>query len=108
MNAGELRDQVTFQALTQSADTFGAAGSESWANIATTPIVWAALETLSGREFFAAQRVAAEVTHRIRIRYRSDITPKHRVKSGSGIFDILAVFEVDRRIETHLLVKERV
>ena len=108
MRAGALKDQVTVQVISETPDTFGNAGNTWWGNIATVPTVWAAIEPLSGREFFEAQRAAAEVTHRIRIRYRADLTAKHRVTFGSRIFDVLAILEADRRRETHLLVRERV
>lgn len=107
-----LRERVTIQQVTQAADTMGAAGTESWANIATVPIVWAAVEPLSGREFFEAQRVAADVSHRVRLRYRDDyttvLTPKHRLRWGSRTLDIVATLEVVPRTWLHVLARERV
>lgn len=112
MRAGDLRERVSIQVNTPAADTFGAAGAESWANIGTVPTVYAALEPLSGREGFAADRLYGEASHRVRMRYRSDfmtvLVPKNRLLYGTRVFDIIATLEVAPRQELHVLVTERV
>lgn len=109
MRSGELRERLSVQTLTETADTYGAAGTETWA---TASVVWAAVEPQSGREFFSAERLTGEVTHRIRIRYRDDwttaITPKHRLLYGARLFDIISVIEVVPRQELQILARERV
>ena len=58
------------------------------------------------------QRIAADASHRVTLRYRSDwasvITPKHRIVYGTRVFDIESVQEVQQRGQLHVLVKERV
>src|SRR5918992_2353622 len=102
MRAGTLKDRVTLQQNTPTQDA-GGAPVDSWADVAT---VWAAIEPLTGREFFDAARVVADVTHRLRIRYRADVTEKMRAIQGSRTFDISAVLEVGRRRELHLMARE--
>lgn len=41
--------------------------------------VWAEIEPLSGREYFAAQQVSSDVNTRIRIRHLEGVTRKMRV-----------------------------
>lgn len=107
--AGKFDRQVTLQVNTPAADTFGSAGTDAWANVVTDATPWAAIEAVGGSENFQGDRVHAEATHLIRLRYRSDLTPAHRVTFGARTFDILRVFEGHRRDrETHLVVKERV
>ncbi|MGE5553300.1 MAG: phage head closure protein [Betaproteobacteria bacterium] len=102
MRAGELRHRVTIQQLVESQNEYG--------EIATTPqtlaAVWGAVEDLSGREYFAAQQVSAEVSTRIRIRYRGGVVPKMQAVANGRTYDILAVLDPDgRRRELHLMCK---
>ncbi len=78
MRAGDLRHRVTIQQLTTTRDAEGVT-TETWTNVAT---VWAAVEPLQGREYFQAQAVNAEVTTRVRIRYRAGIVPTMRILFG--------------------------
>ncbi|TGE33172.1 phage head closure protein [Desulfosporosinus sp. Sb-LF] len=43
--------------------------------------IWASIEPLSGREYYAAQQVNAEITHRIKIRYRAQTNQKCELNS---------------------------
>ncbi len=100
---GDLRHRVTIQQVTETRTASGAV-QDAWADVAT---VWAAVEPLSGREFWAAQQVNAEVTTRVRMRYRPGVMPTMRVMRGTHTYDILAVLNLrERGDEMHLLCKE--
>ncbi len=105
MEAGRLHDLVSLQENTPTRDA-GGAPVDVWTDLLTAPAIWADVEPLSGREFLEAARVNAEITHRIRVRYRSDLTERMRIVLGTRIFDILAVLEMDRRRELHLMCRE--
>jgi SPP1 family predicted phage head-tail adaptor len=103
MRAGELRSRVALQTATETQDDYGAP-VPSWA---TTATVWGEVVDLSGREYFAAQQVNAEVSTRIRIRYLAGVVPKMRAVANGRTFDILAVLDPDgRKRELHLMCKE--
>lgn len=105
MRAGQLRHRVILQTLTPGQDSYGDQ-TESWGDTAT---VWAAIEPLRGKEYYDAQQINAEITIRIRIRYRSGVTPVMRVKQGSRIWDIKAVIHPEeRKQELELLCVEEV
>jgi len=95
--AGRLREKVEIQSPTVSQNTDGEP-SITWATIAGGR-VWAAVEPLSGNEAMIAQQVNAGITHRVRIRYRSDVTTKHRLSYRSRILDINSIVNVDERRE---------
>lgn len=85
---GLLDRRITIQT---PSDTLNALGEpvKSWTSYAT---VWAAIEPISGREFWAMQQVHSEVTVRIRIRYLSGVLPKMRISSGgSKVYNIEAI-----------------
>jgi SPP1 family predicted phage head-tail adaptor len=103
VRAGQLRHRVTIQEPDPTQDEYGEA-VPTWSDMAT---VWAAVEPLQGREFLEAQRVGAEVTTRIRIRYRDGIVAEMRVSWGDHTYDIEAVIHVEeRQREIHLMCRE--
>lgn len=105
MKAGTLRHRVVIQEKDPTQDEYGEE-VPTWSDVDT---VWAAVEPLAGREFLETQRVGAEVTTRIRIRYRDGIVPKMRVVWGDHVYDIKAVIHVEeRQREIHLMCKELV
>jgi len=105
MRIGELRKQITIQAETPTPD--GAGGyALGWMNIAT---VWANIEPLSGREIFTAQHLEGHVTHRVTMRYRSDITitSDMRFVYSNRVFNIRSVLNPDEGNQwRELLVEE--
>lgn len=67
-------------------------------------MTWRTIDTVSaeivpigGGESFDQDRVIARLRHRITLRYRKDVTPRMRFRSGGRIFDILAVRNIDER-----------
>ncbi len=89
---GEMRQRIALQAktVTKSEGIL----QESWTTVAK---LWAAVADISGREYFQAQAVQSEVTTRIKIRYRTGITPSMRVLYDSRVFAILSVIDKDER-----------
>lgn len=87
--AGKLRKRLTLQVNQPSAkDNFGA-WVDNWVDVAT---VYASVEPISGREFFNAAQIQSDITHRIRMRVRKDltVTPDMRLKFGTRIFHFAA------------------
>lgn len=95
MRIGQLREQIALQQNTPTVDAHG----QPIASWATTATVYARLDPLSGREFIEGARRDADITHRITIRYRADITPTTawRILYGTRVFDIEAVLNLDER-----------
>jgi len=105
MRSGELRHRVTIQAKSITQNGFGEP-VETWSDVAT---VWASVQPLAGREYFQAQQIKADITLRIRMRYRSGIQPAMRLLFESRVFEIQAVIDPDERHrELELLCAEKV
>ena len=81
MRSGTLRERVTIQAATVSQDSYGEP-IKTWANLATNPTVWANVGSRASGERFitGGEQVMANVTHTVRIRYRTDVTVKMRLQ----------------------------
>jgi SPP1 family predicted phage head-tail adaptor len=103
MRAGKLKHPIIIQEVTETQSETGAP-AETWSTFAE---VWAAIEPLRGREFFASKQIQAEVTTRIRIRYLEGITPKMRVLWGERIYLIDAIIDLEERHrEMQLMCRE--
>jgi SPP1 family predicted phage head-tail adaptor len=93
MRAGLLRHQITVQE--QSATNDGMGGETlTWSDLFKTR---AAIWPTSSRERIDAMKQELQITHKIRIRYRSGMTSKNRVKFGSRIFNIISFLNPDER-----------
>jgi len=103
MNPGRLNKRITLQRL-KTVKVNGIA-TKQWEDVAT---VWASIEPLRGREYFAATAVNAEVTTRVKIRYRSGVTADMRGLYGSRVFDIKSppIDPEERHEELHLMCSE--
>lgn len=76
VQAGKYRRRITIQRPIQVQDTTGGA-VPSWVNVAVN--VRAAIEPLSGREWFVAQQVQNDVTTQISFHWRPGIDPTMRI-----------------------------
>ncbi len=56
--------------------------TETWTDTAT---IWAKIEPLKAWERMQAMQMQSPVTHKITIRYRSDVTSKSRIKFNDRI-----------------------
>ncbi|MGI5892088.1 MAG: phage head closure protein [Bacillota bacterium] len=100
MKIGDLRHRVTLQQKTVIEDDLKQ-HTENWTDIAT---VWARIEPLSGREYFAARQENTEVTTRITIRYLPGITTDSRVVFGGRVFEVLSAIDPEERCESLILM----
>lgn len=76
MQPGKLRHRVDIQVKPQTQDEYGEP-TTAYTNVWSA--VPAAIESLTGREFYAAQMINAEINAKITIRWREGITAMHRI-----------------------------
>ena len=104
MRAGSLRHRVTLQ---RQELVFGELGAplhnKVWKDVAT---VWASVEAVSGREFFASQQVQSEVTHKVTIRFLPGVTADMRIVHGGRVFGIVAPLPDNRGTRLVLMCRE--
>lgn len=107
MKAGRLRHRVTLQRHTPTQDAYGGE-TMAWSDLGTR---WAAVEPLSGREWFQAQQFNAETSIRVRVRHDSTtaaMKADDRIQFGSRTLELTAPPQNlnERNIEVHLMCKE--
>ncbi len=93
---GELRHRLSIQAEQATSDGGGGL-SDPWANPVTVATVWGKVEPLTGGERLHALQIQDRLSHRIVIRYRSDVTAAMRVVFGARAFNIRAVIDTGER-----------
>ena len=103
IDPGKMRHRITFQRFSGALDDFGdplQADAANWTDVAT---MWAAIDPISGREFYAAEQSQSEVSHKIRCRYRTglDTYGKRRCK-------IISLIDWEERHESLLLMCKEV
>lgn len=85
-SAGELRERVTLQRKTETADAFGQK-TGTWGAISGGS-VWAKIEELAGREAIFAGQMKSVLSHRVTIRYFAGLTSSDRISWGSRTLNI--------------------
>ena len=104
MQVGQLNKRITLMYKTSVDDGMGGV---TVTDVSVTPDVWAAIWPASAKEIIQANSTAMLITHRVRIRYRSDITGAWKVKYGDRYFAIVAKVDPEERHEwLDLLCKE--
>lgn len=88
---GALRTRLVLEAPVETPD--GAGGVAR--SFAATANLWAQVTPISARERVLADARGANVTHRIRIRVRTDLTTRHRFRRGARVWDVVAWREED-------------
>lgn len=108
MDIRKLKHRLLIQQRATSQDSVGGQ-LETWTGVAT---VWAGIEPLNGRELLAAAAVQSELSHRITIRYRSDLSDpktvaKMRGMYGTRIFNFSAAINTgENNVELVILASE--
>ena len=103
IDPGALNRRLTLEAPIESDD--GAGGvTRSFSTVAT---LWASVTPVAAREAVEGGALGATVTHRIGIRFRADITLRHRFRDGARIFRIVAMRERGKRRFLDIDAQER-
>ena len=102
MIAGRLTERITIKAPQEVRSASG----ETTLNWNTTVCtVWAEVGGLATRDILQAQQANVIATHKVRIRYRSDVTHLHRIIWRGRTMEIASV--VDRGGREHLEILAR-
>lgn len=98
MDPGKLNHRITFQIQNLDSE------EEEWNDIVTT---WASINPISGREYYQAETINSDLTHKVRLRYRKGITPDMRILYKDRIFNIVSVInEYEKNTMLQLMCRE--
>jgi|AGTN01.1.fsa_nt_gi phage head-tail adaptor, putative, SPP1 family len=97
MDPGQLRHPITIER--DAGETTNTLGQKvrDWQPIPGGSKCWAKVEPLSNRELLLAQQTNSTITHRLTIRYRSDVTSRMRVVFGERVFYLEGVRNLEER-----------
>lgn len=88
MDPGKLKHRVELLSESTTVNPNTGERTKEWSAYAKA---WAHFQPASGKEFIAAQAVQSEVSARVQMRFRRDVTPKHRLRHRGQTYSIEAV-----------------
>tara|TARA_R110002167_G_scaffold34895_2_gene111463 strand:- start:1960 stop:2310 length:351 start_codon:yes stop_codon:yes gene_type:complete len=102
MGIGGMRKRIQMQSKTTSADGGGSDAVSTWTTYNTA---FASITPQSGQERLFGDQLQEPITHIVRMRYRTDLTFKDRLKyvykshgkSNSRTFNIKRIINVDSK-----------
>lgn len=103
MIIGRMRERVTIKA---PQETQSPSGEVTLGWDTTLATVWASVDGLSGRDILQAMQANVVASHRIRIRYRADVTHEHRIIWRNRTMEIASVVERENRTVLEILARE--
>jgi SPP1 family predicted phage head-tail adaptor len=95
MGAGQFNKRITLQCPTKISDGMGGFATP----YIDHAIVWAAVWPISAKKKIEAMQPGLNVTHHIRIRYRSVLKSDWRVKFGNRYFSIDSIINPNSKNE---------
>jgi SPP1 family predicted phage head-tail adaptor len=105
MNPGELNKRITIQRKKTTLNSYGE-NIQDWENLIT---IWASINPIVGKEYFAAETINSEVTHKIKVRYLNIIKPNMRIEFNSRIFTIQSIINYkENNTELQIMCNEEV
>lgn len=97
-----MKERVTIQTPSESRSPSGET-TLSWDTLAT---LWASVDGLSSRDILQAQQSNVLASHKIRIRYRSDVTHVCRIVWRNRTMEIASVVPRDDMTVLEILARE--
>jgi SPP1 family predicted phage head-tail adaptor len=101
---GRLRERVTIQQATERRNAMGET-VQTWETFAER---WASVDGLSSREVLLQGQQQTEVSHRVRMRYVTDMTSTMRILWRGRVLEIASLLEHGNRSHHEALCTERV
>lgn len=89
---GAMRESLALQSNAQTTSTGTGRRTDNWSTYATVPGEY--LQPSAGTEQVQQSAVVANLGPRFRIRYRTDVVPKHRLTWRGKVLQIHAVIPV--------------
>lgn len=102
IRAGKMRERVTFQSPSQQRSPSGETRL-TWSDIAT---VWASVDGLRTADLMQAQQADVLATHKVIIRYRSDVDHTSRMIYRGRTMELSSVIDRNNREYLEILARE--
>lgn len=69
---------------------------------------WARIESLRGKEYYEAQKLSSETTHKITIRYRAGLDENMLISYKNRIFEIQSIIDpYESHVKLEIMCKEK-
>lgn len=91
LDAGQFNRQLTIENELETPDGYGGHQCQYQAD----GTLWANIRPASSRSFLRADNESVELTHKIVFRFRTGVSFGTRLRTGSRIFEVLTVRDID-------------
>ncbi|MBC2884737.1 phage head closure protein [Ochrobactrum sp. CM-21-5] len=91
IDPGQLTSELALEAMLPIADGMGGY-TEKWSEVA---MVWGRVEPVSSAQKYFGTRPQPEVTHRVLLRFRDDISTDKRLRKAGRVFALHSVYDPD-------------
>lgn len=93
MKIGDLRQRILFQSIVETPDD-AHGHTITWKDEVVT---WAKVEPVSGTESYFAHQLRNVISHKIKIRYRTDISVEMRIVFETRIMKIESIINIEEK-----------
>ncbi len=94
MEAGKLRHRIVIQQPVESEPTATGQRDVTWVKFDKA---WAEITSTPGNEGLDVRTINAQMSHRVRIRYRAGLQTTFRVLWGTRLLSLNSIVDVDNR-----------
>ena len=104
IDPGKMRHLVNVQVYNRNVDSHGDVRDDVEDNWQTVRTIWAAIDPVSGREFYEADQSQSQVTHKVRCRFFPGLTTEQRLVYHGRTLEIVSVIDWEMRHESYLIM----
>ena len=104
INPGKMRERVTIEKPVRTENKMGESVL-TWVAVRRT---WASVEGVSSKEVLANSRQEFDISHRVRLRYQSDLTNNHRLDWNGRKLEIISLLEHGHHTQHEAICREQV
>jgi len=92
MSVGSLKERISVEKPVYIDDGHGGKNLIHWEKVCD---VWADIHPISGREYYEAQQIRNDVTHKVQIRRNTEINEEMRFDWNNRKLKIQSIIDVD-------------
>ena len=104
INHGRMRERVTIEKPVRSENSMGESVL-SWTPVRRT---WASVEGMSSKEVLTNSRQEFDISHKVKMRFQSDLTNNHRIDWKGRKLEIISLLEHGNATQHELICREQV
>lgn len=104
IDPGKMRKRIIFKKFNGAVDSYGEPLDMIESNWTEVHACWAAIDPVSGKEFYENNQSQSQVSHKIRCRWFEGLKTEMRIYYGARVFEIVSAINWEERGESFLIM----